>query len=109
MDDTVVTNRAASRKKKRREREAEEERLQELKSLDQKIIRVNEFIAVSELANLMEVPVGDVISKCIGLGLMVSINQRLDVENITLVADEFGFEVEFQKEYTADSFGRYQR
>ena len=102
MDDTVVTNRASTRKKKRREREAEEERLQELKSLDQKIIRVNEFIAVSELANLMEVPVGDVISKCISLGLMVSINQRLDVENITLVADEFGFEVEFQKEYTAD-------
>jgi translation initiation factor IF-2 len=102
MDDTVTTNRAASRKKKRREREAEEERLQELKSLDSKVIRVNEFIAVSELANLMEVPVGDVISKCIGLGLMVSINQRLDVENITLVADEFGFEVEFQKEYTAE-------
>ena len=42
----------------------------------------------------------DVISKCIELGLMVSINQRLDVETITLVADEFGFEVEFQKEYT---------
>ena len=96
------TNRAASRKKKRREREAEEERLQELKTLDSKVIRVNEFIAVSELANLMEVPVGDVISKCIGLGLMVSINQRLDVENITLVADEFGFQVEFQKEYTAE-------
>lgn len=102
MDDTVVTNRAASRKKKRKEREAEEERLQELKSLDSKVLKVNEFIAVSELANLMEVPVGDVISKCIGLGLMVSINQRLDVETITLVADEFGFGVEFQKEYTAE-------
>jgi len=102
MDDTVTTNRAASRKKKRREREAEEERLEELKSLDKNIIRVNEFIAVSELANLMGVPVGDVISKCIGLGLMVSINQRLDVENITLVADEFGFDVEFQKEYTSE-------
>lgn len=102
MDDTVVTNRAATRKKKRREREAEEERLEELRTLDKNIIRVNEFIAVSELANLMEVPVGDVISKCIGLGLMVSINQRLDVETITLVADEFGFEVEFQKEYTAE-------
>jgi translation initiation factor IF-2 len=102
MDDTATTNRAASRKKKRREREAEEERLEELRTLDKNIIRVNEFIAVSELANLMEVPVGDVISKCIGLGLMVSINQRLDVENITLVADEFGFEVEFQKEYTAE-------
>ncbi len=102
MDDTVVTNRASSRKKKRREREAEEEKLQELKILDQKILRVNEFIAVSELANLMEVPVGDVISKCIGLGLMVSINQRLDVETITLVADEFGYGVEFQKEYTSE-------
>ena len=102
MDDTVTTNRASSRKKKRREREAEEERLEELRTLDKNIIRVNEFIAVSELANLMEVPVGDVISKCISLGLMVSINQRLDVENITLVADEFGFEVEFQKEYTAE-------
>lgn len=102
MDDTVVTNRAATRKKKRREREAEEERLEELRTLDKNIIRVNEFIAVSELANLMGVPVGDVISKCIGLGLMVSINQRLDVETITLVADEFGFEVEFQKEYTAE-------
>jgi translation initiation factor IF-2 len=102
MDDTVTTNRASSRKKKRREREAEEERLEELRTLDKNIIRVNEFIAVSELANLMDVPVGDVISKCISLGLMVSINQRLDVENITLVADEFGFEVEFQKEYTAE-------
>ncbi|HRN27049.1 MAG: translation initiation factor IF-2 [Ignavibacteriaceae bacterium] len=102
MDDTATTNRASSRKKKRREREAEEERLEELRTLDKNIIRVNEFIAVSELANLMEVPVGDVITKCISLGLMVSINQRLDVETITLVADEFGFEVEFQKEYTSE-------
>ena len=102
MDDTATTNRASSRKKKRREREAEEERLEELRTLDKNIIRVNEFIAVSELANLMEVPVGDVISKCISLGLMVSINQRLDVETITLVADEFDFEVEFQKEYTSE-------
>ena len=51
----------------------------------------------------MRVPVGDVIAKCIELGLMVSINQRLDVETITLVADEFGFEIEFQKEYTAEA------
>ena len=70
--------------------------------MNKNIIKVSEFIAVSELANLMNVPVGDVISKCIGLGLMVSINQRLDVETITLVADEFGFEVEFQKEYASE-------
>jgi translation initiation factor IF-2 len=102
MDDMVVSNRASSRKKKRKEREAEEERLQELKSLDKNKIKVNEFIAVNELANLMNVQVSEVISKFISLGLMVSINQRLDVETITLVADEFGYEVEFQKEYSAE-------
>ncbi len=102
MDDSVVSGRASVRKRKRREREAEEEKRLELKLLDEKIIRATEYIAVNELANLMNVPVGDVISKCIELGLMVSINQRLDVETITLVADEFGFDVEFQKEYTAE-------
>lgn len=103
MDDSVISGRAVQRKKKRKEREAEEERRQELKALEQNKITVTEFIAVNELANLMNVPVSDVISKCIELGLMVSINQRLDVETITLVADEFGFEVEFQKEYTSEA------
>jgi translation initiation factor IF-2 len=103
MDDTIAAGRASSRKKKRREREAEEERRLEEKSREEKKIKVTEFIAVNELANLMGVPVGDVIAKCIELGLMVSINQRLDVETITLVADEFGFEVEFQAEYTAEA------
>lgn len=103
MDDSVVSIRNIFKKKKKKEREAEQEKLQEQKLLDQRKIKVNEFIAVNELANLMNVPVGDVISKCISLGLMVSINQRLDVETITLVADEFGFEVEFQQEYSADA------
>jgi len=56
---------------------------------------VTEFISVSELANLMDVNFADVISKCMGLGIMVSINQRLDAEVIELVAGEFGFDVEF--------------
>ncbi len=103
MDDSVLSGRAIQRKKKRKEREAEEERKQELKALEKNKISVTEFIAVNELANLMNVPVSDVITKCIELGLMVSINQRLDVETITLVADEFGFEVEFQKEYTSEA------
>ncbi|MDR3668271.1 MAG: translation initiation factor IF-2 [Ignavibacteriaceae bacterium] len=102
MDDALQSGRANVRKRKRKEREAEEERKQELRNLEEAKIRVTEFIAVNELANLMGVPVSDVISKCIELGLMVSINQRLDVETITLVADEFGFEVEFQKEYTSE-------
>ncbi len=108
MDDTRVSGRASFRKKKRKDREAEEERIQEEIILEGKKIKVNEFIAVNELANLMEFPVADVISKCIELGLMVSINQRLDVETITLVADEFGFEVEFQEEYTAEALEDFE-
>ncbi|HED06878.1 MAG TPA: translation initiation factor IF-2 [Ignavibacteria bacterium] len=101
-DNTSTASRASYRKKKRKEREEEEEKIQEQKSLEAKKIRVNEFSAVNELANLMEIPVGDVIAKCMELGIMVSINQRLDVETITLVADEFDFEVEFVEEFTSD-------
>ena len=61
---------------------------------DNKLL-VTEFISVSELANLMDVSFADVISKCMSLGIMVSINQRLDAEVIELVASEFGFDVEF--------------
>ncbi len=103
MDDSATTERASVRKRKRKDREAKEEEIIEKKSLEQKKLKVNEYIAVNELANLMNVPVSDVISKCIELGLMVSINQRLDLETITLVADEFGFEVELQEEYAAEA------
>lgn len=103
MDDTSAPGRASVRKRKRKEREALEEKRQEEKTLAGKKLKVNEYISVSELANLMNVPVSDVITKCIELGLMVSINQRLDVETITLVADEFGFEIELQEEYTSDA------
>jgi translation initiation factor IF-2 len=58
-------------------------------------LQVTEFVTVSELANLMDVSFADVIAKCMNLGVMVSINQRLDAEVIELVAGEFGFEVEF--------------
>jgi translation initiation factor IF-2 len=61
---------------------------------DNKLL-VTEFISVSELANLMNVSFAEVISKCMGLGIMVSINQRLDAEVIELVASEFGYDVEF--------------
>jgi len=58
-------------------------------------LQLTEFISVSELASLMDVSFADVISKCMGLGIMVSINQRLDAEVIELVASEFGYTVEF--------------
>ena len=59
------------------------------------LIQVTEFISVSELANLLNVSFADVISKCMSLGIMVSINQRLDAEVIELVSSEFGYDVEF--------------
>ncbi|MBC7589021.1 MAG: translation initiation factor IF-2, partial [Chitinophagaceae bacterium] len=62
---------------------------------DDNKLHVTEFVTVSELANLMDVSFTDIISKCMNLGLMVSINQRLDAEVIELVASEFNFEVEF--------------
>lgn len=59
------------------------------------VIKVTEFVTANELASLMNVQVNEIISTCMSLGLFVSINQRLDAETISVVADEFGFEVEF--------------
>jgi len=70
-------------------------RLQNEEIEEQKPLQVTEFISVSELANLMSVGVTDIITTCMGLGIFVSINQRLDTEIIELVASEFGFSVEF--------------
>ncbi|MCC7430692.1 translation initiation factor IF-2, partial [bacterium] len=66
---------------------------------DEKLIRVSEFISVSELALMMEIDPTQIITNCFKLGLMVSINQRLDFDTINLIAGEFGFEVEKAEEY----------
>lgn len=84
----------AKYRRNKREEMAEKRAIKEGEDLDSKL-QVTEFISVSELANLMDVNFTDVISKCMSLGIMVSINQRLDAEVIELVASEFGFEVEF--------------
>ena len=73
--------------------ELEEERLQEME--EKKILKVTEFVTANELATMMDTPVTKVISTCMSLGVFVSINQRLDAEILTLVAEEFGFKVEF--------------
>ncbi len=100
---TSFSGRAKARKMRRRERaEFEDKRTQDLIERESTVVRATEFLTVSELANLMQVDAGEVITKCIGLGLMVSINQRLEKDTIQLVADEFGFTVEFQEEFTTD-------
>ncbi len=74
------------------QRQAEEnERLDE----EKKILRVTEFVSANELASMMDVPVNKVIATFMSLGMLVSINQRLDAETMTIVAEEFGYKVEF--------------
>jgi len=63
--------------------------------LDNKILKVTEFVTVSEIATMMDVPVTKIISACMSLGMMVTMNQRLDAETLSIVADEFDYEVEF--------------
>ncbi|HNS30614.1 MAG TPA: translation initiation factor IF-2 [Tenuifilaceae bacterium] len=72
---------------------------------DKKMLKVTEFVSVSELANMMNVMPTQVIEVCMNLGLMVSINQRLDAETMAYVADEFGFKVEFVSVELQESIG----
>ncbi len=74
---------------------AEEAALEQ--ELMSKVLRVTEFVTANELANLMDVPVTQVIATCMSLGMFVSINQRLDAETLAIVAEEFGYQIEFIK------------
>jgi translation initiation factor IF-2 len=67
----------------------------EAQALDNKILKVTEFVTVSEVATMMEVPVTNIISACMSLGMMVTMNQRLDAETLVIVAEEFNHKVEF--------------
>jgi len=92
MDDS-----SAKKKRKKKDRGGEEG-----VELEENLIRTTEFASVHELANIMDVEPSDVIKACFSLGLMVSINQRLDRDTILMVADEFDYEVAFQTEYGED-------
>jgi translation initiation factor IF-2 len=93
--ETVGSKRQKRRRQRKEEREEEEQLQQELEELEDQIIEATEFITVSDLAELMDVKANDVITTCMDLGMMVSINQRLDASTIELVAEEYGYEVEF--------------
>ena len=86
-------------KHRKEKREAASQRMQEemeMQQLEQKVLKVTEFVTVNDLATLMNnTPVTKVIGACMSLGMMVSINQRLDAETLVLVAEEFVYEVEF--------------
>jgi translation initiation factor IF-2 len=82
------------RDKRDQHRQRSEDDLAQQES-DSKILKVTEFVTVSEVATMMDVPVTKIISACMSLGMMVTMNQRLDAETLSIVADEFDYEVEF--------------
>ena len=95
IKETLAKMSDAPKRRKRKKERDDDDVLEEAGS----VIKTTEFCSVSELANLMDVEPSEIISSCIGLGLMVSINQRLEKDTLIMVADEFGYEVEFQSEY----------
>lgn len=82
-------------RKQKRDAAADRREEEAMELEDQKKVKVTEFVSANELAQMMNIPVTNIISACMSLGLMVSINQRLDAETIAIVAEEFGYEVEF--------------
>ena len=92
---TKASKGAKYRKEKREQARAQqEEQMLEAKA-DSKVLKLTEFVTANELATMMDVPVTKVIGTCMSIGIMVSINQRMDAETIDLVAEEFGFKTEF--------------
>ena len=95
---TSKTQNKKGAKYRKEKREAVHEKMdaQEAEALaESKVLKLTEFVTVSELANMMNVGVNQVIGTCMSIGIMVSINQRLDAETINIVADEFGFKTEY--------------
>jgi len=98
MDVSHSASRAKFKMKKRAEREEKEIKLREEREREEKILKLTEFVTTSDLANLIGVPANEIILKCMGLGMMVTINQRLDKDTITLIASDYGLDVEFLDE-----------
>lgn len=94
---------AKIRREKRDQRYQRMEEQQQQRELAGRTLKVTEFVTASELASMMDVPVTDIIKACFALGMMVSINQRLDAETLSVIADEYGFKVEFVGAETQES------
>ena len=91
------------RKEKREEFKAREQEAAEQEAAESKILKLTEFVTANDLAVMMGVPVNNVIATCMSIGVMVSINQRLDAETINIVADEFGFKTEYVSAEVVDA------
>ncbi|WP_299397732.1 translation initiation factor IF-2 [uncultured Gelidibacter sp.] len=94
---------AKYRRDKRDQHRSQTERDIEQQEAESKVLKVTEFVTASEVATMMDVPVTQIISACMSLGMMVTMNQRLDAETLSVVADEFGYDVEFVTSDLEDS------
>lgn len=90
-------NKSKAAKYRKDKRDSHRKKEDEQRAIDDesRILKVTEFVTVGEIATMMDVPITKVIGTCMSLGIMVTMNQRLDAETLTIVADEFGYEVEF--------------
>lgn len=95
-------------KHRRDKREAASQRQQDIleqEEMESRILKLTEFVTANDLANMMDVPVTQVIATCMSIGIMVSINQRLDAETINIVAEEFGFQTEYVSADVIEAIG----
>ena len=99
---------AKYRREKREQHREQTEIDQQLEAAESKILKVTEFVTANEVATMMDVGVTEIISACMSLGMMVTMNQRLDAETLSIVAEEFGYQVEFVTADIEESFEEFE-
>lgn len=101
-EESSTSARSLARKRKKKERLEQEKIIHDIKEARKNIIRITEYVTTIELASEMDLEPNEIIKKCFELGMMITINQRLDKDLIEIIASEFGYKIEFQKEYLDD-------
>ncbi|MCQ2075035.1 MAG: translation initiation factor IF-2 [Bacteroidaceae bacterium] len=96
------------RKEKREAALTRQQEMEEMEMQSSRVLKLTEFVTANELATMMNIPVTQVISTCMSVGMMVSINQRLDAETINIVADEYGFQTEYVSAEVAQSITEHE-
>lgn len=103
MEDSGSNARSKARSKRKAERQEKEQIAEEQRVIEEQVLKLTEYVTTADMSEQMGIDINEIILKCMQLGLMVTINQRLDKDTITLIADDYGFEVEFVDEQTLEA------
>lgn len=103
MEDSGASSRTKARMKRKAERQEKEQIAEDKRIIEEKVLKLTEYVTTADMSEQMGIDINEIILKCMQLGLMVTINQRLDKDTITLIADDYGFEVEFVDEQTLEA------